>query len=136
MAINCVFCKQEILNEANGEPYLIFKNTYVCTGCAINLIPLIYRLNGTGNIQHFIFRDCLEGEYNRTRRISLQRNKDLFRRLLHKYNFECKKCKCRDKKKLTIDHIMPFSKGGSDDYSNLQILCKSCNSKKGAKIEH
>ena len=32
----------------------------------------------------------------------------------------------------TIDHVMPQSKGGSDHFDNLQLLCGACNSMKGA----
>jgi hypothetical protein len=36
---------------------------------------------------------------------------------------------------LEIDHILPVSKGGSDDPSNLRTLCKDCNRGKGAKCD-
>lgn len=34
---------------------------------------------------------------------------------------------------LSIDHIVPRSSGGSNDMSNLQTLCRSCNSAKSDK---
>lgn len=33
---------------------------------------------------------------------------------------------------LTIDHIHPQSKGGGNQFDNLQTLCRKCNTKKGA----
>lgn len=35
---------------------------------------------------------------------------------------------------LDIDHVLPVSKGGSDDPSNLQVLCHKCNRGKGNEI--
>ena len=32
---------------------------------------------------------------------------------------------------MTVDHIVPQSKGGTDHLDNLQLLCGACNSKKG-----
>jgi hypothetical protein len=35
---------------------------------------------------------------------------------------------------LCCDHVIPESKGGPTTLDNLQTLCRSCNSRKGAKV--
>lgn len=44
----------------------------------------------------------------------------------------CLECAATDD--LTLDHIYPWSLGGPDTEDNLRTLCRSCNSKKGAKV--
>lgn len=41
---------------------------------------------------------------------------------------------CGTSENLEIDHIMPVSKGGTDERSNLQTMCAHHNRKKGARI--
>src|SRR3990167_4025543 len=44
-------------------------------------------------------------------------------------NFTCLACGSR--RHLTVDHVIPESKGGPTVFANLQTLCRSCNSRKG-----
>lgn len=50
------------------------------------------------------------------------------------YGHRCLCCgKGESEAALTVDHVVPLSRGGSSDISNLQPLCKTCNSAKGSK---
>jgi 5-methylcytosine-specific restriction endonuclease McrA len=37
---------------------------------------------------------------------------------------------------IEIDHVVPLSKGGSNDLSNLVTACKPCNQAKRGKAAH
>jgi ATP adenylyltransferase len=51
--------------------------------------------------------------------------------VLKRARFRCELCGVSaDHKAIEIDHIVPRNKGGSDDTSNLQALCYSCNATK------
>ena len=66
------------------------------------------------------------------RRADVQRNYDnLFVKIGRRDSFKCKQCGSSDN--LAIDHIHALANGGSNDLDNLQLLCRTCNSSKGAR---
>ena len=56
--------------------------------------------------------------------LSLSRTRTL--RTTHRY--------CGSKSNLTIDHVIPSSRGGEWRYDNLVAACSKCNTKKGSKL--
>lgn len=55
--------------------------------------------------------------------------------ILKRQKHQCAECGASVKKRSDrqVDHIMPLKLGGSNNPSNLQILCNTCNKVKGAK---
>jgi len=43
--------------------------------------------------------------------------------------WECQYCGCRSQ--LTVDHVIPRSKGGSSEWTNIVASCAPCNRRKG-----
>ena len=76
------------------------------------LRPLIIRLLNYVNFQK--------------RRIRVNRH-----RIMRRDGYSC--VYCGSKKDLTIDHVIPISKGGKSSYTNTVTCCKDCNAKKADK---
>lgn len=55
-----------------------------------------------------------------------------WRELREKYGNVC--LNCGSKERLSPDHVIPVSKGGSSDIGNIQPLCFPCNNRKRARI--
>lgn len=129
---DCVLCGEDT-EALQGAPWLSFKGNAICSGCYVGLIGPIYRMAGYGDggMIHLLFDSLLRTGHNRKHRVRMSQYRSTLKKLLHKYKFSCVHCGSRDEATLTIDHIKPVSKGGTDDFDNLQILCKSCNSRKG-----
>lgn len=65
---------------------------------------------------------------SKTPRISIPKAVKTY--VLERDNYQCQSCgKKNSKSRLNIDQIIPLP-SGSNDISNLQVLCSQCNQKK------
>jgi len=70
---------------------------------------------------------------DRKRRNEVNRRKFVFER----DNYTCQGCFIRfPEDELTLDHIVPRTRGGRNTRENLQTMCNPCNQKKGKKPWH
>lgn len=123
--MKCDKCNTKILDS---DPHLKVKDKVVCYECLYKIVEQMADFNHGGIMPYFL-QGIIDKYFTRQKRRTL--NKSLAKRVLRKYNHTC--VYCGNTKSLTIDHIRPASKGGKDIFSNLQVLCKSCNSRKGNK---
>ena len=62
--------------------------------------------------------------------------KGLKRRLMRRQDNTCSYCRYpRRAVSMDIDHMIPVIRGGSNDESNLQVICRPCNLRKGLQTD-
>lgn len=45
-------------------------------------------------------------------------------------------CRLIERERITVDHVIPFSRGGKTVLENLVVACKRCNQRKGNLLPH
>ncbi|MFT6972203.1 MAG: 5-methylcytosine-specific restriction endonuclease McrA [Roseivirga sp.] len=96
--------KADLVHEASNETLRTVSSSYP--------MPSVIRL------QKYIFIPY--------KTVMLSRQ-NVFKRDLHKCQY------CGSNKDLTLDHVLPKSRGGATSWQNLVAACKRCNSAKGNK---
>lgn len=86
-----------------------------------------YRKTSKGKLSRVI------GEHRRRSKIKDKIDKKAWLEKLKLLGGKC--VYCGSSEKITIDHIIPICKGGTNEINNLQPLCLHCNSSKGGKLK-
>jgi hypothetical protein len=66
-------------------------------------------------------------KFVKRKRIFLPKRRNVFLR----DSYTCQYCGCENLGLLTLDHVLPQSRGGKNTWENLVCACRDCNLKKG-----
>ena len=126
----CVICNRTV-DEIDGSPYLKFDNGKIfCFDCFLEMLKPGY----FGKQDYLIL---IRGEINRLiiEREPQKKKAKIDHRLRKKvYERDKYRCVyCGDFHDLSLDHVIPESKGGKTNAENLVTCCMACNLKKSNK---
>lgn len=80
---------------------------------------------------------CKTQYFKKPRKQDIRSNRWNRKHLINKYGNICHLCgePITDMKQVTVDHVIPISKGGADTLDNMRPAHESCNRKKGNTYE-
>lgn len=124
LRLACWVSQYKVLDRVVPHDLLRFYGTDVQVRCLVAAGLLTEDSDG------FVLNNCLYSKVRPEARTYIPRavRAAVFNRDGHR----CVACAAVDD--LTLDHIYPWSLGGPDSEDNLRVLCRSCNSSKGAKV--
>lgn len=79
------------------------------------------------------FKNCAHIVYGKPLRPGRYTWEKMRYRILSRDDFTCRYCK-KKSPTMQVDHVIPVTRGGGHDESNLVAACRSCNIKKGNKL--
>lgn len=129
------------------------KTTQVCRDCRLELPIAKFSRNGlkTGyrrpecrSCQHLRSKKINPSYLNTPGAVAARKShimsqsevKTIRDKKLKKQQYECVYCNAELKSNSHVDHRTPLARGGTNDSSNLQVLCARCNGEKHSKNHH
>ena len=129
--VECNKCSSQFWQ---GDPHIQYDEVHICEECIFALAEEYIDYN-IGGWKLFWLKEMEEKYFSKIKRKpDRYLSKKLRKEILIKYKYLC--VYCGGDEHLAIDHIHPVSKGGGNEASNLQVACRSCNSKKGNKLDY
>lgn len=115
-----------------GDPFLLS-----CAGCYGVAFVVVWGTSREHARQHPEVQDMLAAFCPRVAKARKKIPVSLRYKILKRDGFCCRYCglSAADKVVLHIDHIVPLSKGGTDDEDNLCAACESCNLGKSNRFD-
>lgn len=107
----------DLLDRADVLEYYSDEEATVCSVQSSFFLPAVLRTRRYKSSSH---------KGGSHKKIALNR-----RNIMMRDNFQCVYCGAG--KELTLDHVIPQSKGGENSWENLVTCCSPCNCKKGNK---
>ena len=110
----------------------------ICNWRRAVLLLLKGKADGLEYNGHLIYGDLRQPTVIRLRHFVRVPYRDVAltrRNILHRDSYTCQYCG-RSRHDLTVDHIMPRSRGGLDTWENVITSCISCNVRKGDRTPH
>lgn len=132
--------KQLLYKQKNAEHYRKYKQKYYLANKEYyRKKEKEYRQTEQGKEARFNAELKRRSKKNNVRFTPIQR-----KYILNRDKWKCQNCDCKvhdssknwnTPNKAHIDHILPISKGGDSEPSNLQTLCRTCNLSKYDSVE-
>lgn len=120
----CLICRKE--SDSVLQYSFFVPSAKVCGFCAEE-IANAFNMAHSGSWLTWPTNNTEKHTHKRNYNINPKLRKEVYERDLYR----CQKCGTH--KDLSIDHVHPVILGGTDEISNLQTLCISCNCSKGAR---